>query len=238
MAIELPEHYAELERVYARTIGGGVRSLAVTAADEREGVTTLVVALAKRSRHSGRSTLAVDLNLYRPALAERFGVTQVPPVPEGRHGPDALPRISLGDGLTLIPAPTDRGEAIRLRDRHRFDEYLESWLGQFDTVIFDTTALNGSNKGNIPAERVCQGCEGAVLVVLAGITPSSALRAALETLGSAEVNLLGSVLNDQHNPSLAEELRRETQRFERRLPGLAQRVRGRIRASKLLNIET
>jgi protein-tyrosine kinase len=238
MAVELPEHYVELERVYARTIGDGVRSLAVTSADEGEGVTTLVVALAKRSRHSGRSTLAVDLNLYRPALAERFGVTQIPRVADGRHGQDALPRVNLGDGLTLIPAPTDRGEAIRLRDRHRFDEYLDAWLGQFDTVIFDTTSLNGSNKGNIPAEQVCQGCAGAVLVVLAGITPASALRAALDKLGAAEANLLGTVLNDRHNPSLAEELRRETERFERRLPGLAQRVRGRIRASKLLSLET
>jgi protein-tyrosine kinase len=238
MTIELPEHYAELERIYARTIGGGVRSLAVTAADKCEGVTTLVVALAKRNRHSGRSTLAVDLNLFRPALAERFGVSQVQPVADGRTGPDSLPRISLGDRLTLIPAPTDRGEAIRLRDRHRFEEYLAAWLGEFETVIFDTTPLNVSNKGNIPAEQVCQGCEGAVLVVRAGITPASALRAALEKLGSAEVNLLGTVLNDQNNPSLAEELKREAQRFERRLPGLAQRLQGCIQASKLLNIET
>ena len=50
--------------------------------------------------------------------------------------------------------------------------------------------------------------------------------------------MLGTVLNDQHNPSLAEELRRQTKRFDRILPGFAQRIRGRIRASKLLNLET
>jgi len=36
------------------------------------------------------------------------------------------------------------------------------------------------------------------------------VRAALGRLKSAEVTLLGTVLNDFHNPSLAEELRRET----------------------------
>lgn len=238
MAVELPEHYVELERIYSRTIGHGLRSLAVTAAGEREGTTTLAVALARRNRYSGRSTLAVDLNLHRPALHKRFALVYTPPPPDGPHGPDALPRVDLGDGLTVIPAPANRRDAVLLREKHRFAEYLEAWQRQYDVVIFDTTPLNGSNKGNIPAERVCQGCEGAVLVVLAGRTPGSALRAALDKLASAEVQLLGTVLNDQHNPSLGEELRRETERFDRLLPGLAQRVRGAIRASKILNLET
>jgi protein-tyrosine kinase len=237
MSVEFPEHYVELERVYSRTIGQGVRSLAITSADEREGVTTLVVALAKRNRFSARSTLVVDLNLHRPALHTRFGLTHVPPPPDGLHGPDALPRVTLGEGLTVIPAPTDRRETILMRERHRLDQYLEVWLGQFDVVIFDTTPINGSNKGDFPPERVCQSCEGTILVVLAGITPASGLRAALDKLGAVQANLLGTVLNDQHNPSL-EELGRQTKRFDRILPGVAQRVRGRIRASKRLNLET
>ena len=238
MTVELPEHYIELERVYTRTIGSGVRSLAVTASDEREGVTTLLVALANRNRYSGRSTLAVDLNLHRPSLHNRFHLASIPPSPEAVHGPNSLPRVELSEGLTVIPAPTNRGEAVLLRERHHFESYLQTWLKQYDVVLFDTTPVNGSNKGNIPAEQVCQGCEGAILVVLAGITPVSAVRAALDRLAQADVNLLGTVLNDQHNPSLAEELRRESHRFDRLFPGLMQRVRGRIRASQILNLET
>ena len=238
MAVELPEHYAELERVYSLTIGLGVRSLAVTAADEGEGVTTLVVALAKRNRHSGRSTLVVDLNLHRPALHQRFGLSFIPAVADGAHGPDALPRVDLGGKLFVMPAPANRGEAVLLRDSHHFVEYLDVWLSQYDVVLFDTTPVNGSNKGNIPAERVCHGCAGSILVVLAGMTPASAVRAALDRLKAAGVTPLGTVLNDRYNPSLAEELRRETQRFDRLLPGFTQRLRGRIRASQLLNLET
>jgi hypothetical protein len=113
MSVEFPEHYVELERVYSRTFGQGVRSLAVTSADEREGVTTLVVALAKRNRFSGRSTLVVDLNLHRPALQQRFGLTHVPPPPDGLHGPDALPRVTLGEGLTAVQANRARHGAQR-----------------------------------------------------------------------------------------------------------------------------
>lgn len=238
MTVEFPEHYVELERVYSRTIGQGLRSLVVTSADEGEGVTTLVVALAKRNRYSGRTTLVVDLNLHRPSLHKRFGLSFIPAPPDGVHGPDALPRVDLGEGLTVMPAPTNRGEAVLLRDAHRFAEYLEVWLGQYDVVIFDSTPVNGSNKGNIPVERIAHGCEGCILVVLAGVTPASAVRAALDKLKSAGVTPLGTVLNDFHNPSLAEELRRETQRFDRLLPGFTQRLRGRIRASRLLNLET
>lgn len=238
MTVELPEHYVELERVYSRTIGQGMRSLVVTSADEGEGVTTLVVALAKRHRYSGRSTLVVDLNLHRPTLHKRFGLSFIPSAPDGVHGPDALPRVDLGERLTVMPAPTNRGEAVQLRDAHRFAEYLEVWLAQYDVVLFDSTPLNGSNKGNIPAERIAHGCDGCILVVLAGVTPASAVRAALDKLKSAGVVPVGTVLNDRYNPSLAEELRRETQRFDRHLPGFTQRLRGRIRASRLLNLET
>lgn len=237
MAVELPEHYVELERVYSRTIGRGLCSLAVTAADEREGVTTLVVALAKRNRYSGRSTLVVDLNLHRPALHQRFGLNFIPAA-DGLHGPDALPRVDLGEGLFVMPAPANRGEAVLLRETHHFAEYLAVWQRQYDVVLFDTTPLNGSNKGNIPAERICHGCAGSILVVLAGITPASAVRTALDRLKSAGVTPTGTVLNDFHNPSLAEELRRESHRFDRLLPGFTQRLRGRIRASQLLNLET
>jgi len=238
MTVEFPEHYVELERIYSPTIGHGMRSLVVTSADEGEGVTTLVVALAKRNRYSGRSTLVVDLNLHRPALHKRFGLSYIPAPPDGGHGPDALPRVDLGEGLTVMPAPTNRGEAVLLRETHRFKEYLEVWLKQYDVVIFDSTPLNGSNKGNIPAERICHGCEASILVVLAGVTPASAVRAALDKLNSVGVTLVGTVLNDFHNPSLAEELRRETRHFDRLLPGFTQRLRGRIHASQLLNLET
>jgi protein-tyrosine kinase len=77
-----------------------------------------------------------------------------------------------------------------------------------------------------------------VLVVLAGVTPTSALRAALDKLASADVNLLGTVLNDRKNPSLAEELERETKRFKRVLPGPAKWLIERIGKSTLLNLET
>ncbi|HYN78922.1 MAG TPA: CpsD/CapB family tyrosine-protein kinase [Lamprocystis sp. (in: g-proteobacteria)] len=238
MNVELPEHYVELERVYSRTIARGVHSLAITASEEGEGVTTLVVALAKRNRYSGRSTLVVDLNLHRPALHKRFNLSFIPGPPDGVHGPDALPRVDLGEGLTVMPAPANRGEAVLLRDKQHFDEYLKVWRRQYDVVLFDTTPLNGSNKGNIPAERVCHGCEGSILVVLAGMTPASAVKAGLDRLKAAGVTPIGTVLNDKQNPSLAEELRRESLRFDRLLPGFTHRMRQKIRTSQLLNLET
>jgi len=240
MAVELPEHYAELERVYSRTIGSGLRSLAVTAAESGEGVTTLVVALAKRNRHSGRPTLVVDLNLHRPALHQRFGLSFIPAVAVGARGMDALPQVDLGDQLFVIPASANRDEALLLRDATLFKKYLDAWSSQHHegVVLFDTTPVNGGNKGNIPAERVCKGCAGSILVVLAGKTPASAVRAALDRLKAEGVTPIGTVLNDRHNASLAEELRRESHHFDRFLPGFTQRLRGRIRASQLLNLET
>ena len=60
----LPIHYLELETIYTKTLGQGLGSLAITAAESGEGITTLSMALSRRNETAGRKTLLVDLNLY------------------------------------------------------------------------------------------------------------------------------------------------------------------------------
>ena len=56
-------------------------------------------------------------------------------------------------------------------------------------------------------------------------------------LRRAGAKLLGTVINDRFNPSLAQELLRETFRFDRYLPALSARLRSAIRRSRLLNLD-
>jgi Mrp family chromosome partitioning ATPase len=233
----LPPQYVELERIYARTIGRGMRSLAVTAAEPGEGVTTLASALAQRNRLAGRSTLLVDMNLRRPALGEGYGVRRTERGAADHAAFAHLQVAEVDDGLAVLPAPTSREENLILREPGELAERLKCWLERFDTVIFDTSPVNARNSGDIPADRVCAGCDGSLLVVLACRTPASAVAAAVDKLEAAEARLVGTVINDRFNPPLAEELARETRYLDRWLPRLAARMRASILGSRLLNLE-
>jgi Mrp family chromosome partitioning ATPase len=214
-----------------------MRSLAVTAAEPGEGVTTLASALAQRNRLAGRSTLLVDMNLRRPALGEVFGVRRNELGTSDHLTGAQLEVAEVDDRLAVLPAPTSREENLLLREPEELAARLQRWLERFDTVIFDTSPVNARDSGDVPADRVCAGCDGALLVVLACRTPAAAVAAAVDKLEAAEARLVGTVINDRFNPPLAEELARETRHLDRWLPGLAARMRASILGARLLNLE-
>ena len=231
---DLPINYLELESIYARTIGSGLKSIAITSALAREGVTTLAEALAKRVVASGRKVLMVELNVLHPDFTQRLGVS----VKDWQLSKNEMPLSILDIGeFCLLPAPIRTKSLLQLREQCLLKESIELWLTKFDVVIIDTSPVNAVNRGNIPAEHVCAACDGVVFMVMAGATTESAIVEALNRLSSSDCRILGSVINDKLNPSLANELIRETYRLERWLPNMMNSLRNWIRYSNLLNVQ-
>lgn len=233
--MELPIQYQELETVYANTLGNGLRSLAICAAEPGEGVSTLAYALARRSEAGGRRTLLVELNLFRPRLAALLGAGASPWAQPGEmtHPLEAAP----GSRLAVLPAPPASEALLALRERANISLHLESWLRQFEAVVVDTSPVNAVNRGNVPADIVCGCCEGTVMVVLAGRTRAASVSQARDRLAGSGARLVGTVFNDQFNPCLAQELCRETARFDGRWPRAMAALRTFIRRSHLLNMQ-
>jgi Mrp family chromosome partitioning ATPase len=234
--MELPIHYQELENIYANTLGRGLRSLAVCAAEPGEGVSTVAYALARRSEAGGRRTLLVELNLFRPRLAAQLGVAAADWAAASSLSAPLLDPAASGR-LAFLPAPPTSTGLLTLRERGTLAGYIASWGQQFDAVVIDTSAVNAVNQGNVPADIVCAGCEGTLLVVLAGRTRAAAVARACETLAASGARLAGAVLNDQFNPSLAQELLRESRRLDRYCPRIMAALRAVIRRSALLNLQ-
>lgn len=240
---ELPIHYAELESVYSQTIDRGVRSLAVTSCNGGEGTTTLACALAKRAQAGGHRTLLIDMNFCRPAIAAELGVEQQPWRSLERHFTDeikltgaALPAIGSGC-LAVLPAPVTPTGSLLLREKHYLDCCIQAWLAEYEVVIIDTSPLNAINRHNIPAERIAAECDGVLLMVRAGVTLQSQVDAAVGRLTSMGVRLSGCVFNDIDNPSLADEMIRESFRLQRWFPRLMEWVRAKASRSALLNTD-
>lgn len=231
----LPHHVSELEQLYARTLGAGIRSLAITAPSSGCGVTTLASALARRSALAGRRTLLVDFNTHRPALASQFGLHD-DLADWALHDGSDVEAISATSqfGLSLLASPQRGALSAESREPHAIARLMSEWMGRYDCVIADTLPVTARNRMNIPPSHLCAACQGTVLVTLANRTSASDLHQAVRILSDAGARLLGNVVNDRLNPGLREELCREAGRLMPIFPRLSRWLEGFFRNSTLL----
>lgn len=227
---ELPIHYAEVEAIYNQTIGSGYRTLAITSAKAGEGKTTVAQAIVERAQLVGKKILLVEMNTFNPALSEALRLSITGTV-------IANEIIAIEDkGYSLLPAPQNIHDVLHYRESHLLLASIKKWLVDFDCIVFDSSALTSLNQSNIPAEIICEVCEGTLLVIEAGTTPANLIQESIDKLKLKKVNLIGSIINDKSNPSLLAELQRETYRLNYFLPKLMAKLRKKLASLVLLNI--
>jgi len=232
----IPIEYVELESVYARSIGHGYQVVAITAAEDGVGVSTLVTALAKRSQAGGHRTLIIDLNLQHPNIGQNFDLSpHFCDLYENEN--ERLIHKVEKDNLSVLLAPIDDKNLLKLREHDYFSRQLNRWRADYDVIIIDTSPVNAINRNNIPSELICSACDAAIMVVSAGKSQESGVKHAYSKLKNAHVNVVGTVINDKENPSLANELIRETYRLEKWMPNLMSACRRYIKHSEFLNLE-
>ncbi len=227
---ELPIHYAEVEAIYNQTIGSGYKTIAITSAKSNEGKTTIAQALVERSQVVGKKVLLVEMNTFNPVLSENLRRLNANKI----TGNEII--AIENKGYSLLTAPKNIRDVLQYRESNLLLEAIKRWLADFDCIIFDTSALTSLNQSNIPAETICEVCEGTLLVIEAGQTPASLIQESIEKLKLKKVNLIGSIINDKSNPSLLAELQRETYRLNSILPKLMAKLRKKLAKIVLLNI--
>ena len=227
---ELPVHYAEVEAIYNQTIGSGYKTLAITSAKAGEGKSTIAQAIVERAQIVGKKVLLVEMNTFNPVLSEQLRITMTDLPTE-----NSIITVE-NKGYSLLPAPKNIRDVLQCRESNLLLASIKEWLVNFDCIIFDTSALTSLNQSNIPAEIICEVCEGAVLVIEAGATPANLIQESIEKLKLKKVNLIGSILNDKTNPSLLTELQRESHRLNRLCPKLMAKLRKKLASIVLLNI--
>jgi protein-tyrosine kinase len=225
--------YLEFEEVYLQTLGRGIRTLSVCAANSGEGVSTLAFALAERHQSRGRATLLVDMNLFKPSINQRFQLERT----SWQAGQPSCSKamVTVGSGLNVITASL--GPVHGFRQMDVIQTMLELWLQHYDAVVIDTSPLNAINKHNIPAELVCACSQGTLMIVKTAVTRQEELQQAMNRLDAYQVNMLGVVMNDVEFPLLRTEVQRELQRLATALPRLSQKLMRWARSSHLLNIK-
>lgn len=243
--MSIPFSYQELEQIYAKSIGKGARSIAVTSSKPQEGTSSVVCSLAQRAKAVGYKVLVVDLNLNHPSVTSMLDQVKQQAINSvGDYWVDGQEQLQEplcltdGLGLSVIPAPIEPDDAqcdiddtacqqkqnmqqMRIREQSHLSALISLWHQQHDIIIFDTSPLCLVNKNNIPAQTVASCCDGTLLIVQTGTTKANDLFDAMTTLRSQKINLLGTVVNENKTPLLGQELARQCEKFKHLLPKLA-----------------
>ncbi|UAB71917.1 chromosome partitioning protein ParA [Vibrio sp. SCSIO 43132] len=233
--MSIPACNMEIEQVFLQLEKHHCRSLCITSTNCGEGSSSMALALTERHLLAGYRTLFVDLNLKHPSLMTLDLPTMLPNSgdsedvfedfdvidtdgntiePEPTPGP--CQHLAIVEGthevITGVNAPTEKAEIMGFRQPHMLKQKIEEWLKDYDRVIIDTSPISQLNANNIPAETVAGACDGTILMLMAGKTNQSELSSAMAHLNDNNANLVGTVINDLHHPSLADELCRQIEK--------------------------
>jgi capsular exopolysaccharide synthesis family protein len=183
--------HQQLVRLAARR---PLRVIAVTSAGRGEGRTTTAANLALAAAQEGRSTLLVEADLRRPAIAALFGLAPRAGLAELLDGGAELGQAVARLGpLSILCAGDARDDTSR---SPRAPVLMEQLRGAYDLVVLDAPPAMAFSDG----DRLAAAADGALLVVRAGSTPRQVVRLALDALGERAA---GIVLNDVDVSSVA-----------------------------------
>ena len=254
-------NHCDLDRLYLKTLGAGHKRIAITACDEKSGVSTMAMALAQRHLLAGASVLYVELNSFAPAMTALCDIgidlenlespeTQATTETHQKSLKAAaqthhlftpmLVTSSIGDDVvTGVLAPQEQNHILALRNPTTLAKQLDQLGKGFDAIVIDCAPLcsatveNHANQG-VPADLVATVADATVVMIQAGVTKAPHLKRSMQLLQQQNVTPAAMVMNNQHNPSLGQELIRQAKRLERCLPKLSGWIQQKINNSLLM----
>jgi len=175
-----------------------LRTLLITSATPAEGKTFVTNNLAQAISHQAdRRTLVIDGDLRCSSLHSTFGAPSSPGLSDYLRG-DADERSVIQHGqagnLWLIPAGSHVSNPSELLSNGRLKTLLDRTKMAFDWVIIDSPPCLPVADSSVMSDY----CDGVLLVVRAGATPSSLVRKAR----SESRKVVGVVLNAVENEAM------------------------------------
>lgn len=179
--------------------GDDIKTIMFTSAQPNEGKSTVVMDLARSLTELGKTVLVVDTDMRKSVLvgrhrARRADKKEVKGLSHFLSGQEAFDNIIYATNISKlcmifagrsIPNPTE------MLEKKYFSKLMESARESFDYVLVDTAPIGAA----IDAAIVGQHCDGAIVVVAQGETGSRAIKNVKKQLETADIHILGAVLN-------------------------------------------
>ncbi|MGH9702082.1 MAG: tyrosine-protein kinase family protein [Candidatus Acidiferrales bacterium] len=174
-----------------------LRQLLVTSAIPKEGKTVVAVNLASLLARSFPKVLLVDADMRNPGISRVLGVPLLPGLAEfleGKLNLNAAIRQVDPAGFYYVSSGRATTNPAELLQKPLLQEFVESVVGGFDWVIFDSPPLNLF----ADAQRLSEVCDAALLVFREGVTPREAPEQCMTALEGRFI--AGIVLNASNDP--------------------------------------
>jgi len=165
----------------------------VSSASAGEGKTTLAVQLAMSLGRSGRRTMLIDFDLYKPAIHKVFGLQMEPGVGEILSHEKELEQVvqpSLHDNLSVITAGRWNKNVTEVLSNSVSSALFEKLRADYEFVIVDTAPILPSAETRLVGQYV----DGAILSVLRDVSQAPKVLAASELLARFGIRSLGAVV--------------------------------------------
>lgn len=166
----------------------------VTSAVPGEGKSTLAALLALTTSRMGKSTIIVDCDLRRPAMASIFGgdaERSLVPVVSGRVDFDKAVIVDEREpDLHALIASVSQANSADILSSRRFAELIEGLRAHYDFVVIDTPPTLAVSDARIVAKL-------ADIVLFASrwdATPREAIKAGLRDIQSVGVPIAGAAM--------------------------------------------
>ncbi|WCL53171.1 polysaccharide biosynthesis tyrosine autokinase [Gimibacter soli] len=173
----------------------GRRAITIVGPNAGSGCTYTAANLAIAFAQLGLKTCLIDANLRNPRIAKLFSISREHEgLSEILIGGRTYDEVLVGDtfpNLSIITSGRVPPNPQELLGRHELIWTLSHVLRDFDTVLFDTPAMNHCADARTVAARV----GSALLVARRHQTLANDARVAVEELRSNGVHLIGTVLN-------------------------------------------
>lgn len=186
-------------RINIGFLGQDVHKIMVISTFPNEGKSLVSLQLWRQMANSGVKSVFVDVDLRNSVLTEEHPLETADKKPVPGTSDYLAGKISLEDVLCKTQFPA--GDLVfnvknvinpsMLMQSKRFSDMLDQLAKDYQYVFLDTPPLDLVSDG----EAIGAMCDGAILVVRSGVTPTAAVRSSMAQLERAGCPVLGVVLN-------------------------------------------
>lgn len=169
-----------------------------------EGKSSLTATLADGLASSGQRVLIIDADMRRGTQLEVWdkyerehqwtqlvGSGGARTLQEALRNPDNVQVMEAEPGVHVLPAGPGLQDSLGMLNRAPLGDYLDRWSQHYDIVLVDSPPLLAIADGLVLGRHV----DSVLLVVEEGKTSLQAVKQSLRRAESAQLNVLGFVLN-------------------------------------------
>lgn len=197
-----PEIFAPIAAsLLLASVDGLPRSLLVTSAQEGEGKSLTVHALALALARLGKRVLVIDGDMRRPVQHRLF---QIPPgrgISEVLTGQAHAREVIMDSGVpgvALLPCGAVPPNPAELLSTNAFDAMLADLRDDYDTLLIDAPPILGLDDAPALGAKV----QASLMVVEWGRNHHGGLRTAVDRLRRSGVAIVGAILTKQQGRSV------------------------------------